>query len=760
MAVQSWKRAATASLHEGWYRRVVSVITALLAWQLAGIFEGYWWEETFQCVSWVLITSVALDWILPWRAVYRIIAQGAVLVLLSARVAHYSYINIDGGSVEGLQAWITDNATQLHPFVGIGALVWGVAVVFQYWATTRVRIMATLSVLLLTLMIADSFTPVFLWDQTAWAVFAGLVWLIAEHYYRFQREHPRSWSELLEYPVSFFLPIVSILTAIMFVGVLAPNIVPSIAPILKDPYTIWVEAHGGTVSGSFTDSKEDPEDVSEPTGDHSSGYSRNDSVLGGGFQFDYSPVMYVSTTQRSYWRGETRAYYSGSGWVHDENDTSAEVSHIQSGEQLALEQDRDQLKTVEVEQAVTMIREDYYPVLFAASPVKSVLWINDENKSQVIPSSLRWDPVDWELRWGVPNSDQTPAYPRTYSVVSELPVLNETSLRQAKAGWPGGEFASQLEPYIQLPETTPQRVQKLAEDITAAAGNDYDKAKLIQMFLQKNYPYTNEPDTSLRKSPDFVDSFLFEVKEGYCDYFSTAMAVLGRSVGLPVRWVKGYAPGILPVDPSQYINRGEGFNPADINPTGAGTYTVRNADAHSWVEIYFDGYGWIPFEPTPGFDFPYPIEEEQAVALPDIELGDLTGTAATSKGNWGISASTIIWTCAALIAVVALYYLALRRRQLVQLYQQLRYRSILPNDRIIAEANRLLRHARRKGYAREEWETLREATERWGAERNYLRTDLKEVANQFERAKYGTTENNAADAERFAELAKSIRDRM
>ncbi|EFM12703.1 transglutaminase domain protein [Paenibacillus curdlanolyticus YK9] len=760
MAVQTWRKAVAASLQEGWYRRVVSVLTALMAWQLAHIFEGYWWEETFQCVSWVLFTSVALEWVLPWRPIYRVVTQGAVLVFISARVAQYTYISGSFNSLDGIQAWISDNASQLHPIVGLAALVWGAAVALQYCAITRRRIMAVLSMTLLTLMIADSFTPVFLWDQTAWAVFAGLGWLIAEHYSRFQREHPRSWSELLEYPISFFLPIVSILTAIMLVGVLAPNLVPSVAPILKDPYTIWVEAHGGKVSGSFTETRMDTPEGKESSGDHSSGYSRNDSELGGGFKFDYSPVMYVSTTQRSYWRGETRAYYTGAGWMDDENDPSAEVTHIQSGEQLPLDQNRDQIKTVEVKQAVTMIREDQYPVLFAAVPVESVLWINDENRSQAIPSSLRWDPMDWELRWGRPNADQTPAYPRTYAVVSELPVLNETSLRQAKAGWSGGEFAPQLEPYVQLPDTTPKRVKQLAEEITAAAGNDYDKAKLIQTFLQENYTYTNEPNISLRQSQDFVDSFLFEVKEGYCDYFSTAMAVLGRSVGLPVRWVKGYAPGILPVDPTLYINRGEGFNPDDINPNGEGTYTVRNADAHSWVEIYFDGYGWIPFEPTPGFDFPYPIEEQQAVALPDIDLTGSAGTSAVSSGGWGLSAGTIVWLAAALVAIVAVYLMTMRRQQLVKLYQQLRYRSVLPNDRIVIEANRLLRHARRKGYAREEWETLRESAERWGAERNYLRTDLKEVANQFEQVKYGAAEYGAADAERFAKLVKSIRDRM
>ncbi|MBM9834622.1 transglutaminase domain-containing protein, partial [Enterococcus faecalis] len=80
---------------------------------------------------------------------------------------------------------------------------------------------------------------------------------------------------------------------------------------------------------------------------------------------------------------------------------------------------------------------------------------------------------------------------------------------------------------------------------------------------------------------DYVDQFLFESQVGYCDNFSTAMVVLLRSLEIPARWAKGFSPG----------------SPATEN--GITTYTVRNLNAHSWVEVYFDGYGWVPFEPTP-----------------------------------------------------------------------------------------------------------------------------------------------------------------
>lgn len=87
---------------------------------------------------------------------------------------------------------------------------------------------------------------------------------------------------------------------------------------------------------------------------------------------------------------------------------------------------------------------------------------------------------------------------------------------------------------------------------------------------------------------DYVDQFLFETKKGYCDNFSTSMVVLLRSVGIPARWVKGYTPG-------QFV---------ETTSEGLEVYEVTSNNAHSWVEVYFSGIGWVPFEPTIGFSNP------------------------------------------------------------------------------------------------------------------------------------------------------------
>jgi hypothetical protein len=134
--------------------------------------------------------------------------------------------------------------------------------------------------------------------------------------------------------------------------------------------------------------------------------------------------------------------------------------------------------------------------------------------------------------------------------------------------------------YLQLPKELPERVSNLAGEITSSADNDYDRAKAIEAYLSKNYIYTLEPG-DVPENHDFVDYFLFDSKQGYCTYYASAMTVLVRSIGIPARYVEGY---MLP-----------------SKPVSEKSYEVTNKEAHAWVEVYFEGFGWIPFEPTSPF---------------------------------------------------------------------------------------------------------------------------------------------------------------
>lgn len=157
-----------------------------------------------------------------------------------------------------------------------------------------------------------------------------------------------------------------------------------------------------------------------------------------------------------------------------------------------------------------------------------------------------------------------------------------------------------------LPESVTERTIQLASDLTVGYDSVYDKAKSVEQYLKGNYSYslTNLPLPEGRN--DFVDHFLFESAEGYCSYFASSMAVMLRSQNIPARLVKGYVAKkvIYDDDDEQFVNV------LDYEVIEDRTILVRDKDAHTWVEVYIDGFGWVPFEPTSGFNIYTDIEDQ------------------------------------------------------------------------------------------------------------------------------------------------------
>ncbi|MGH7903198.1 MAG: transglutaminase domain-containing protein, partial [Candidatus Dormibacteraceae bacterium] len=129
------------------------------------------------------------------------------------------------------------------------------------------------------------------------------------------------------------------------------------------------------------------------------------------------------------------------------------------------------------------------------------------------------------------------------------------------------------------------QLRDLARSLTATAPDRFEKAIAIQNYLRA-FTYTLNPPQPAA-GQDRLLYFLNTSRTGYCEYFATAMGDLLRSVGIPARLVNGYGPG-------KYDHKLK-------------RYVVRESDAHTWVEVYFPGYGWIPFEPTPQPGYP-PIQ--------------------------------------------------------------------------------------------------------------------------------------------------------
>lgn len=159
-----------------------------------------------------------------------------------------------------------------------------------------------------------------------------------------------------------------------------------------------------------------------------------------------------------------------------------------------------------------------------------------------------------------------------YEAESDISQPPAALLRRA-----GGFVPPFAAAYLQLPELD-ARIPQLAENISNSASNNYDKAAAIEKYLRTHYGYTLQ----LLRSPvaDPLANFLFERRQGHCEYFASSMTVMLRTLGIPARIVNGF--------------RSAEFN--DIT----GQYVIRAKDAHAWVEAYFPGYGWITFDPTPG----------------------------------------------------------------------------------------------------------------------------------------------------------------
>ncbi len=164
----------------------------------------------------------------------------------------------------------------------------------------------------------------------------------------------------------------------------------------------------------------------------------------------------------------------------------------------------------------------------------------------------------------------------SYTAYSDTTEPNAEILRGDSSAY-SGDYAH----YRQFPRTLDSRVTTLAQQIIAQAGahNRYDEARAIEEYLRdpKNYRYTLELKAG---GADPLADFLFNVREGHCEYFATAMAVMLRTLGVATRVVNGFQMGE--------------YNDA------ADAYTVRQSDAHSWVEAYFPATeSWITFDPTP-----------------------------------------------------------------------------------------------------------------------------------------------------------------
>lgn len=272
-------------------------------------------------------------------------------------------------------------------------------------------------------------------------------------------------------------------------------------------------------------------------------------------------VMKVRSERPRYWRAAAFDKFRGNGWENSEKTREELASNnlpltMSYPGEVSRYSTRELVQTFFIERklpntvfAAYVLRDLYFPT--------TVVKV-DSMMSVLVPVTL--DP-------GL-----------IYTVVSEVSEVTPAMLDYSYGRYPG----SMTERYCQLPEMSPA-VGELAARVTEGRHTVYGKVRAIRDYLRDTYPYDLRVGRQGRDE-NTVEFFLFKAKRGYCEHFATAMAVLCRTLGIPARVAVGY-------DAGEYNSL-------------TGYYEVNARDAHAWTEVYLPPYGWIQFDPTPGWGDP------------------------------------------------------------------------------------------------------------------------------------------------------------
>ncbi|MDA8188267.1 MAG: transglutaminase domain-containing protein [Dehalococcoidales bacterium] len=301
-------------------------------------------------------------------------------------------------------------------------------------------------------------------------------------------------------------------------------------------------------------------------------------------------ILQVSGTEPRRLRGIAYQRFTGMGWLSADGPiyrVAADGDLPGHGLDYKLRED--------MTQTITVIQPRGTVVFAASAPKRVNIPATAETASP--PSS----PQDYDPEHADVSAIRSPSMARKglrYAAVSSVSTADAQSLRKASGDYPDWVRKS----YLALPRTVTPRTVALARQITDKYQNAYDKAVALETYL-RSLAYSDQ--VALPPSArDAVDYFLFEAKQGYCDYFASAFVVMARSRGIPARVVAGFAPG--DVDSAQGIT------------------LVRDWHAHSWPEVYFPQYGWIEFEPTPS---------RPTVSRPETPVDPNTATSKTKTGE-------------------------------------------------------------------------------------------------------------------------------
>lgn len=517
-------------------------------------------------LKWWLIFPMKMIYIL-W-ATHYIYTGLSVMTIASAKV-------LGGNIMSNFPILINGDWNDMtNPFRTIlfFLLLWMMTYLIRYWIEVRKNIFIFFVMTVVFIAIIDTFSSYSATSSIFSVMVVGLLSVGLLSIARLAERHQVAISSR-----TFTMVSVPLILMIAVSGVIA-MMLPKQDPVWADPVPYLKAAVGEARE------KDGGEGVAK------SGYSEDDSQLGGPFLVDDTLVFEARVEKRQYWKIETKDTYTSKGW--EQSSRGKEEMVYYPGMDME-ETSGEVAEPPDIKQARLQMTAQYpfiiYPYgMTKVSTNEDILILNDveagkykteaENEAYVLEA------------YDVEYAEQS------YS----LKALRDTTMSSLQS-------LIGFEEYLQLPDTLPERVVELAESITASHENVYDKTKAIERYFGSNGFVYDQKDVEIPgEDEDYVDQFLFETKRGYCDNYSSSMVVMLRTLGIPARWVKGFAPG-------------ENAR----NKEGERVYRVTNEEAHSWVEAYMPGIGWMPFEPTIGFDSSTRIDYDLEMDLDDPEVPEM-----------------------------------------------------------------------------------------------------------------------------------------
>jgi hypothetical protein len=403
--------------------------------------------------------------------------------------------------------------------------------------------------------------------------------------------HQQRWrTSSVEYPE--FMPWRFLVAAALFCSLIV--LVTSLLP--GNVSSVEVARAWRTISSPLTAAREGWEKafstINAPPGSSGGGFATTSIRAGGPRALGDAIIMNVRSSKFDYWRAVAWDKYTGHAWQNTVGEraraalglaTEVEArSPIEPG--IAVPQIDLNGRTL-VTQTVELAAPNSDNLLIfggqfssAGQPVLVQNGFLTSNDGKPLPNFAETSAV----------FSETPIQQTgSYTVATYISTVDEQSLRAAGTSYP--DWVTKH--YMQLPDTVTARTRAKAREIVqeASATNPYDQAKAIQDFMRRMIYDESRPAPPVDR--DWVDYFLFSGQRGYCDDFATSMVVLLRSLNIPARMAQGYAGGAL--DPK-------------LN-----AYVVRESIGHSWPEVYFPGYGWQRFEPTPASYASVPVRPAQ-----------------------------------------------------------------------------------------------------------------------------------------------------